>query len=374
MDLADSPEEARFRARLREWLAEHAPVEMPEDPGEHHAALVEWHRLLYRGGWVGMSWPVAYGGQGLSFMEETILQQELGRIGAPPPPAIGYIGRAIMAHGTEVQKRRYLPPLLASEELWCQGFSEPGAGSDLASLTTRARPEGEHFVVDGQKIWTSRGMFADFCFLLARTSTEGPKQAGISVFIVDMHAPGVTVRPITEASGNRHHFCEVFFDGVLVPGENLIGQLNQGWSIAQTTLAYERGPADIGALGELSGVLRRLARLAAEQGRQADPATRRAVAEAAVAVEVLRLRQLAALTRRMDGAEPGPEGSVDKLLMSGADQLLLHTALDILGPAASLGAGSWYPRYLRSRATTILGGTAQIQRNILATRILGLGR
>ena len=374
MDLADSSDEAAFRSRLRAWLATHAPAEMPEDPGLHHEALVEWHRQLYRGGWVGLSWPPEVGGQGLSFMEETILQQELGRIGAPPPPSIGYIGRAIMAHGTEAQRRRYLPPLLASDELWCQGFSEPGAGSDLASLTTRARAEGGHFVVDGQKIWTSRAMFADFCFLLARTSTEGPKQAGISVFIVDMTSPGVTVVPIVEASGNRHHFCEVFFDEVTVPAANMIGQENHGWSIAQTTLAYERGPADIGAQAEFPGILARLARLADQRGLADDSATRRAVARSAVAVEVLRLRQLAALTRRMDGAEPGPDGSVDKLLMSGADQQLLHTALDILGPAASMGEDAWYNRYLRSRATTILGGTAQIQRNILATRILGLGR
>ena len=177
MDLADGPTEAAFRARLREWLTTHAPGEMPEDPGADHEALLEWHRRLYGGGWVGLSWPLAYGGQGLAFMEETILQQELGRIGAPPPPSIGYIGRAIMAHGTEEQKRRYLPPLLASEELWCQGFSEPDAGSDLASLTTRAGPDGEHFVVTGQKIWTSRAMYADFCFLLARTSSRGT-QAG----------------------------------------------------------------------------------------------------------------------------------------------------------------------------------------------------
>jgi alkylation response protein AidB-like acyl-CoA dehydrogenase len=374
VDLADSPEEAAFRTRLRAWLADHAPRTMPADPKEHHEALVAWHRELFAGGWIGMSWPTEYGGQGLSFMEETILQQELGRIGAPPPPSIGYIGRAIMSHGSEEQKRRYLPPLLASEELWCQGFSEPGAGSDLASLTTRARADGDNFVIDGQKIWTSRGMFATFCFLLARTSSEGPKQAGISVFIVDMASTGVSVVPITEASGNRHHFCEVFFDGVVVPASNLIGEVNHGWSIAQTTMAYERGPSDIGAQAEFPGLLSRLARLADERGLADDSATRQAVARSAVAIEVLRLRQLAALTRRMDGAEPGPDGSVDKLLMSATDQQLLHTALGILGPAASLGEDVWYNRYLRSRATTILGGTAQIQRNILASRILGLGR
>ena len=315
-----------------------------------------------------------YGGQGLGYMEESILQQELGRLGAPPPPSIGYIGRAIMAHGTEEQKRRYLPPLLASEELWCQGFSEPNAGSDLASLRTRAVPDGENFIVSGQKIWTSRAMFADFCFLLARTSSEGPKQAGISVFIVDMTSPGVTVRPIVEVSGNRHHFCEVFFDDVVVPAVNLIGTLNQGWSIAQTTLAYERGPSDIGAQAEFPRILGRLLALAADRGLEHDPGTRRALARAAVAVEVLRLRSLSALTRRMEGDEPGPEGSIDKLLMSATDQLLLTTAMEMLGPAASLGEAAWYNRYLRSRATTILGGTAQIQRNILATRVLGLGR
>ena len=375
MDLRDSPEEAAFRSRLRAWLEDHAPkVPLPDDHEAQHHALVEWHKLLYRGGWVGLSWPLEYGGQGLGFMEESLLQSELGRIGAPPPPPLGYIGRAIMAYGSEEQRRRYLPALLSSDEMWCQGFSEPDAGSDLASLRTRATLDGDHFTVAGQKIWTSRAMFADYCFLLARTNADGPKHAGISAIIVDMKTPGITVRPIVEITRNRYHFCEVFFDDVVVPAGNLIGELNQGWTIAQTTLAYERGPADIGGQAQYTTMLRRIRDLAGQRGLAADSATRRSCARAAVAIEVLRLRSLWGLTARRAGELPGPSGSIDKLLWSSTEQTLYRTAMEVLGPDASMSEVEWYNRYLRSRAATILGGTAQIQRNILATRVLDLPR
>jgi alkylation response protein AidB-like acyl-CoA dehydrogenase len=199
MDLRDSESEAAFRAGLRAWLAANAPAEgLPEDFEAQHRALVAWHKKLHAGGWGGLSWPAEYGGRALGFMEESILQQELVRAGAPPPPPTGYIGRAILLFGTEAQKRRYLPRLLSIDEHWCQGFSEPGAGSDLASLRTRATLDGDTFTVSGQKIWTSRAMWADRCLLLVRTSSEGPRQAGITVLLVDMRSPGITVRPIKE--------------------------------------------------------------------------------------------------------------------------------------------------------------------------------
>jgi alkylation response protein AidB-like acyl-CoA dehydrogenase len=310
-------------------------------------------------------------------MQQVIFWQEMALANAPPLAnvlGLGLIGPTLIHFGTPAQKERFLRKILSAEEIWCQGFSEPDAGSDLASLRTRAALEGDHFTVTGQKIWTSRAMFADFCFLLARTSTEGPKHAGISAIIVDMKTPGVTVRPIVEITRNRYHFCQVFFDDAVVPAENLIGELNQGWTIAQTTLSYERGPADIGGQAQYPTMLRRIRDLANQRGLARDTAVRRACARAAVAVEVLRLRSLWGLSERTRGEPPGPSGSIDKLLWSSTEQTLYRTAMDVLGPDASLTEEEWYNRYLRSRAATILGGTSQIQKNILATRVLGLPR
>jgi alkylation response protein AidB-like acyl-CoA dehydrogenase len=373
MDLFDNEEEAAFRSRLRAWLDLNAPRSpLPADFEGHKTALIAWHQRLYEAGWVGLSWPEEYGGQGLGPEMEAILQEELSRVGAPPPPSIGYIGRAIMRFGTDAQRRRYLPPLLSSQEQWCQGFSEPSAGSDLASLRTRAEVNGDSFVINGQKIWTSRARFAHHCFLLARTGPSVPKQAGISAIIVDMRTDGITVRPIIEATRNDLHFCEVFFDDVVVPRDQLVGALGQGWQIAQSILAYERGPIDIGAQAQQFATLQNIVDEARAHGLGTDPETRHACARASIAIEVLRLRSLSSLTMRSRGETPGPSGSVDKLLMSSAQQLLLRTAMDILGPAASIGHREWYNHYLESRAASIYGGTAQIQKSILANRLLGL--
>lgn len=373
MDLFDDEEEVAFRARLRAWLDVHAPrSSLPSDFEGHKTALIAWHQQLYKAGWVGLSWPTEYGGQGLPPVMEAILQEELSRAGAPPPPSIGYIGRAIMRFGSDEQRLRYLPPLLSSQEQWCQGFSEPSAGSDLASLRTRAELRGEAFVINGHKIWTSRARFAHHCFLLARTGASRPKHAGISAVIVDMKTDGISVRPIVEATRNDLHFCEVFFDDVVVPRDKLVGSLGQGWEIAQSVLAYERGPIDIGAQAQQFATLRNIVSEVREQGLEADPETRHACARASIAIEVLRLRSLSSLTMRSKGETPGPGGSVDKLLMSSAQQLLLRTAMDVLGPAASIGHREWYNHYLESRAASIYGGTAQIQKSIVANRLLGL--
>jgi alkylation response protein AidB-like acyl-CoA dehydrogenase len=373
MDLFDDEDEATFRARLRAWLDVYGPKSpLPADFEGHKTALIAWHQQLYEAGWVGLSWPAEYGGQGLAPVMEAILQEELSRAGAPPPPSIGYIGRAIMRFGSDEQRRRYLPPLLSSEEQWCQGFSEPSAGSDLASLRTRAELQGDAFVINGHKIWTSRARYAHHCFLLARTGSPRPKHAGISAIIVDMKTDGITVRPIIEATRNDLHFCEVFFDDVVVPQDKLVGSLGQGWEIAQSVLAYERGPIDIGAQAQQFATLRNIVNEAREQGLEADLETRHACARASIAIEVLRLRSLSSLTTRSKGEAPGPSGSVDKLLMSSAQQLLLRTAMDILGPAASIGHREWYNRYLESRAASIYGGTVQIQKSIVANRLLGL--
>jgi alkylation response protein AidB-like acyl-CoA dehydrogenase len=373
MDLFDDEEEAAFRSRLRSWLGVHAPKSpLPADFEAHKTALIAWHQRLYEAGWVGLSWPEVYGGQGLRPAMEAILQEELSRAGAPPPPSIGYIGRAVMSYGSDEQRRRYLPPLLSSREQWCQGFSEPSAGSDLASLRTRAELRGDVFVINGHKIWTSRARFAQHCFLLARPGSTEPKHAGISAIIVDMKTEGITVRPIIEATRNDLHFCEVFFDNVIVPRDKLVGSLGQGWEIARSVLAYERGPIDIGAQAQQFATLKNIVGEARAQGLDSDPETRHACARASVAIEVLRLRSLRSLTMRGKGETPGPSGSIDKLLMSAAQQLLLRTAMDILGPAASIGHREWYNRYLESRAASIYGGTTQIQKSIVARNLLGL--
>lgn len=372
IDLTDSPSEAAFRFNLRSWLAANLPDEpTPTRLEERHGFLVQWHRKLYEAGYVGLSWPKAYGGQGLGPVEEAILSQELAASGAPPGPALGYIGRPLLLHGTDEQRDRYLPAMLRSDDLWCQGFSEPDAGSDLASLRTKAVLDGDDYVITGQKVWTSYGQFARYCLLLARTSSEGPKQAGISAFVVDLRTPGITLRPIVQMTGDEE-FCEVFYDEVRVPRENLIGSVGQGWEIAMMTVAYERGPVDIGYQAKFEVMLEHLARELRETGR-ADQVNRRKLASAAVAVEVLRLRCLQSLTRRASGAEPGPDTSVDKLLMAGSEQRLLSAAVDLLGDTEVVGERSpWFDAYLYSRAASVYGGSAQIQKNILATRVLRL--
>lgn len=373
MNLADSEDEADFRLRLRAWLAENKPSgAMPGGFEERHRYLVEWHKRLYRGGWVGLSWPREYGGQGLGPVAEAIFGEELARADAPSGPLLGYIGRPFLEFGSEEQRLRYLPKMLASEELWCQGFSEPGAGSDLAALATRAVDAGDHFVVTGQKIWTSYAQFADFCLLLARTTSDGPKHRGISALVVDLRSPGVTVRPIVQITGDQE-FSEVFFDETPVPKENLVGKLNGGWEIALTTMAYERGPVDIGYVARYQVLLSRLRDELVKRGPVPSD-VRRKVASASVMIEALRLQCLRSLSQRAAGDPPGPESSIDKLLMANTEQYLLHVVTDALGPDVVLGDNSWFNTYLFSRAATVYGGTAQIQKNILATRVLGLPR
>lgn len=371
IDLRDTADQAGFRASLRAWFTENVPHEpMPSRLDKRHAFLVSWHRRLYDAGYVGLSWPVEYGGRGLGPIEEAIFSQELGRAGAPPGPLLGYIGRPLLQFGTEDQRRRYLPAMLRSEELWCQGFSEPDAGSDLAGLQTRAREDGDHYRITGQKVWTSYGQFAKYCLLLARTSTEGPKQAGITAFIVDLETPGITIRPIVQMTGDEE-FCEVFYDDVTVPKDNVVGVVGQGWEIAMMTVAYERGPVDIGYQAKFEALAAGLARTLRQRNLD-DLSARRRVARAAVGVEVLRLRCLQSLALREQGKPPGPDTSVDKLLMSSAEQALLSAAVELLGPPALDPQTPWFGAYLYSRAATVYGGTAQIQKNILANRVLKL--
>lgn len=377
MNFHDSPQEARFRADLRAWLEANAPAEArPATDDERFAALTRWHKALYSGGWMGLSWPVAYGGRGLGPVYEAIFNDELGAAGAPTAPHIGFLGRAILQHGTEEQRQRFLPGLLSGEAVWCQGFSEPNAGSDLASLRTRADADGDHYIVNGQKVWTSDAQYADWCLFLARTDPDAPRHKGISAFVVRMDTPGISVRPLVQITGSRE-FCEVFFADVPVPADQLVGGAGQGWNLAMTTVTYERGPADIGFTSRYRRSLQRLEDATRHGALRPDAAQRIDLARAYVEVEVLRLHVLRSLSARaVDGSgDPGPAGSIDKLLMTRAEQRLGHTAMDLLGAGPHLGADDeWLHDYLFSRGQSIMGGTEQVQRNIVAQRLLGLPR
>ncbi|GAA4382961.1 acyl-CoA dehydrogenase family protein [Actinomadura verrucosospora] len=374
MDLRDSPEEARFRAQLCAWLEENIPADPePAMLAERWPYMRDFQQRLYRSGWIALSYPTQVGGQGLGPMEEAILSEELGRANAPTLLPLGHLGRPLLRYGTDEQRRRYLPPLLASDEIWCQGFSEPEAGSDLASLQTRAVRESGAWVLNGHKTWTSYGAFADFCLLLARTDPDVPRHRGISAFIVPLRTPGVTVRPIVLANGDEE-FAEIFLDDVRIPEANMLGRPSDGWRIAMDVVNYERGAVETGYLPKFERYLFELAAVARTRAREPDRATLLALGEVAAALEVLRMHCLRTLSDRVSGAPPGPESSIDKLLMTAVEQKLTALSLGLLTAATTPGRAEWFDRYLYGRAGSIYGGTAQIQRNILAERLLGLPR
>jgi alkylation response protein AidB-like acyl-CoA dehydrogenase len=369
MELRDTPQEAEFRRELREWLDSNLPGEAPAEVAAQRAWLVAWHRKLHGAGYTGLSWPTEAGGRGMGPIEEAIFMQECERSGVPSGLNYGFVGRAMLLFGSDEQRRRYLPGLLSGSVSWCQGFSEPNAGSDLAAIRTQAVLEEEtrSYRVTGQKTWTSWAQFADLCLCLVRTGPLGSRHHGISALVVDMKEPGIEVRPIRSIRGDEE-FCEVYFNEARVPLENLVGEPGQGWNYAMVTLTYERGPVDIGFVAKYHSMLERLWPHATTQQ------ARRDLAKSAVAIEVLRLHTLRSLSARLD-YPPGPEGSVDKLLMAATEQNLARTAMDLVGPSALVDDGDdWFADYLYSRAATIYGGTAQIQRNIIAEHCLGLER
>ena len=392
MDLTFSPEEESFRSELRAWLGANIP---PGWDGEEFATLgdevrflVDWQRRLASGGWVGVHWPRDYGGRGASTTENYILQEELARSRAPEVIGrigVNLVGPTLIHHGTDEQKRRYLPKILAADELWCQLFSEPNAGSDLAALRCRAERHGDHFVVTGQKVWTSYAQFADWGILLARTDPSAPNAKAISFLIVDMHSPGITIRPLRQITGSDE-FNEVFLEDVRVPAQNLVGALNQGWSIAQTTLSHERGtsPRQLVVHRILLGELLALARAPGPDGRAAvaDPVIRQQLAQVFIEVEMTKLHNWRTLTQLRRHGKPGPESSLVKLFWSEMSQRLHDTAMQVLGvrgqywpgePRAT-ARGRWLRSYLYYRAATIFAGTSEVQRNIVAQRVLGLPR
>jgi alkylation response protein AidB-like acyl-CoA dehydrogenase len=345
-----------------------------------------WQKKMHAAGWVGLSWPKEYGGRGASFMQQVIFDEEYFRASAPILPGtvgMSLLGPTLIHWGTEEQKKRYLPKILSCDEIWCQGYSEPGAGSDLASLRTRAVDKGDHFLVNGQKVWTSGAHFADWCFLLVRTDPDAPKHHGISYLLVDMKTPGIEVRPLVLLNGHRH-FNEVFFEDVVVPKENLVGPMNEGWKVTTTTLMFERG----GAGGrDHAAQIARLTELAKQFPNRQEPAFREShirqqLAQLAIDTKALQVTRLRSLTRRLRGEPPGPEGSILKLFGSELATRIADFSSTLLGPYATLetptetvpDAPRWSHRVLGARQYTIAGGTSEIQRNIIGERVLGLPR
>jgi alkylation response protein AidB-like acyl-CoA dehydrogenase len=388
MRLTASEPERRLQDEIRAFLADERPdpARLPRRLEDRMDALRAWQGRCHEAGYVGRAWPVEFGGGGRPVAEQIIVDQELAAAGAPEfanVVGLDVLGPSLLTFGTDKQRRRHIPPILAAEEIWCQGFSEPDAGSDLASLRTRAEDRGDHFVVSGQKTWVSWGQFARWCGVLARTADAGPKHRGISMLIVDMRSPGVELRPMTQITGHAE-FCELFLDDVVVPKENLLGGLGDGWKIAMHTLGHERGTAALPRQVKLRTWLDRAVRACAERTLDGerlidDPQTQVALARALVGVEVLRHHAYRTVGEYLSGGAVGPHSSSVKLLMAEAEQRLAATALEVLGPtlehADPEGADEddfWHETYLYSRAASIYGGTQQIQRNIIADRVLDL--
>jgi alkylation response protein AidB-like acyl-CoA dehydrogenase len=385
VDLSMSAEELAFRDEIRAWLE--ANVDAPERFAtleEEFAWGREWQARLAADRWVGIHWPEEYGGRGATPLQLAIFNLEYARSRAPQPVnrnGINHVGPTLLAHGTESQKARFLPPILDAREIWCQLFSEPGAGSDLASLTTRAIETEGGWVLQGQKVWTSYAQFARWGIALVRTDPELPKHRGLSYLVVDMTSPGVEIRPLVTVTGESE-FNEVFLDEVFVPTDCLVGERNRGWAVANTTLAHERGTFPFKEEVVHGVYLEELYHLAEELGTIDDPDVADALATAAVKLRVLRLANLRTLTKLAKGEEVGPESSVVKLTWSDMTQTMSDAALLVVSAAAPLwegasdnpGRGTWQRQWLWSKAATIAGGTSEIQRTVISDRILGLPR
>src|SRR5712671_1714531 len=394
MDFKFSAEDEAFRSEFKSWLSANLPKAgkaedgmdfMRESSADDWQKRLGWHKKMHAGGWVGISWPKEYGGRGATLTQQIIYNEELSKVSSPALVnglGIMLVGPTIIHWGTEEQKKRYVPKILSADELWCQGYSEPGAGSDVAGLQTRAVEEGDYFIINGQKVWTSDAHHADMCILLVRTDPDAPKHKGISYILVDMHSPGITVRPLTQLTGERG-FNEVFFEDVRVPKKNIVGEKNHGWQVAITTLMFERtGVGDPNMNTNQVLELARLAKLIRRNGMNAwdDTSVRQRIAQFAAEAAALKYTGYRQITRRLKGRPPGPEGSVMKLGSSELHLRMAKFAMELLGPYSqfeheapfALGRGVWSYRMLGARAYTIAGGTSEIQHNIIGERVLGL--
>ena len=410
MNFRFSDEDENFRSEFRQWLetnlpAGHRKTAFPieffaNEEGEEWEKRLAWHKKMHAAGWVAIQYPKQYGGRGATITQQYIYDEELTGAGAPQlvnGQGIGLVGPTLMHWGTEEQCSRYLPKMLAAEEIWCQGYSEPGSGSDLASLQTRAVEDGDYFVVNGQKVWTSDAHHADMCFLLVRTDPTAPKHKGISYLLVDMHSPGITVRPLVQMTGDRG-FNEMFFEDVRVPKRNLVGEKDNGWLVALTSLMYERRARD---MTPIVHELAALARLVNREGGASanarglsagsetcatnntawdDSRVRQRVAEFACEAWAIRYVGLRQLTRQLKGLPPGPESSIQKLAYSELNLRIQKFAMELLGAYGqmtyqaplAIDEGKWLYRMLAARGMIIGAGTSEIQRNVIGERVLGL--
>ncbi len=376
MDLTLTTEEQAFRDEVRAWLEGNHPGPEPEGEEAKFEFRRAWQRKMHDAGWAGISWPKEYGGRGATLIEQAIFSEEMSRAKAPSPAnVLGLVmgGPVVIAHGSEDQKERFLEPILSGEEIWCQGFSEPESGSDLASLKTKAVRENGAWRVTGQKVWTTYAHEAKWCMLVARSDTDAPKHKGLTYFICDMEQDGIEVRPLRQITGEAE-FNEIFLEGAQVPEENVVGGEGNGWNVAITTLMHER--AGLGAASAIS-VRRDLDELIAvinQRGLANDAVIRQRIAELKIGVEALRLGALRALTQQMRVGIPGPEGSLSKWEWAMLNQGLTELAVDVLGPEALEPDSEWAYRFLRARANSIEGGTTEVMKNIIAERVLGLPR
>jgi alkylation response protein AidB-like acyl-CoA dehydrogenase len=379
MDLTESPQEQAFREELRTWLDANTPepFEGDHETKEFFEHLRAWQRKLAEGGWLGITWPKEYGGRGLRPVEQAIFLQEMARADAPPvlgALGLALIGPTIALLGTDEQKQRYLQKMLLGEEIWAQGFSEPNAGSDLGSLGTRAVRDGDDFIVNGQKTWTSYAHVSDFIILLVRTDSEAHKYKGITCLLVDMKSEGVSIRPLRMMSGDSA-FNEVFFSDVRVPVSQVLGEINDGWSVAITALMHERANLGGGGVVQMARFFDGVVEAARHRNAVDDHVVRQKVAQAFTGLEVYRITAARVLSKVGEGEMPGPEGSILKLLWSNLNQEMGQSAVEILGPYGQLTEGDpglMSYAYLRSRGNSIEAGTSEILRNTVAYRVLGL--
>ncbi|MEK6278638.1 MAG: acyl-CoA dehydrogenase family protein [Actinomycetota bacterium] len=387
MDLSLTPQEESFRDEVRSWLEENHPGPEPDSMEEVIPFRVEWQRKLHEAGWAGISWPKEYGGRGATLIEQAIFAMEATRAEAPSPAnvlGLAMGGPVVIAHGTEEQKKRYLEPILTAEEIWCQGFSEPESGSDLASLKTKAVKDGEEWVVTGQKVWTSFAQYAKWCMLVARTDPDAPKHQGLTYFLMDMEQDAVQVRPLVQITGTPE-FNELFMEEARIPDENVIGEVGSGWQVAITTLMNERAGLAFGAIGQIRNSIGRLLRLAGDTRLNGGTAAedshyRQRLAQLYIESETFRLNAFRGLTKTMQSGTPGPEGSLGKWQWADIHQGITELAMEMEGAYApidrgdehAVDGGRWQHAFLRSRANSIEGGTTDILKNIVAERVLGL--
>ena len=376
MDLTFSETEAAFRDELRAWFDTNDPGPEPTVEDAHYAWRRDWQRRLAEGGWAGVHWPREYGGRGATMTESAIFFEELGRARAPlPANVLGLLlaGPTIMTWGTDEQKERYLTPILTAEEIWCQGFSEPDAGSDLAALKTRAVRDGDDWLLTGQKVWTSAAQHSKWCMMVARTDPDAPKHKGLTYFIMDMDQPGVQVRPLVQITGEPE-FNELFLDEARVPHDNVLGGVGNGWKVALTTLMNERSGLAFFLQVRLRQLLDELVVEAAGRGLLDDPVVADKLGQLHLKAEILRLTAYRGLTTIEKYGTPGPEGSLTKWMWSETNQELVQFAADLLGADALTAGNRWAYELLRARGNTIEGGTTEILKNIVAERVLGLPR